>query len=58
MSATQDVTLDELIGRAEALKLHNLEQLPDDVCTVVCFPVKIARASAGWTRAVARVDDD
>jgi hypothetical protein len=25
--------------------------------TVSCFPVKIERASAGWTRAVAIIDD-
>lgn len=34
-------------------KLHNLEALPAHGFTVACFPVKIARASAGWTRAVA-----
>jgi kynurenine formamidase len=34
-------------------KLHNLEQLPSDGFEVVCFPVKVHRASAGWTRAVA-----
>jgi kynurenine formamidase len=44
-------------GYCQLEKLHNLEQLPDDGFTVVCFPVKIARASAGWTRAVALVED-
>lgn len=44
-------------GYCQLEKLHNLETLPDDGFTVVCFPVKIARASAGWTRAVALVDD-
>ena len=34
-------------------KLHNLEQLPATGFMVSCFPVKIERASAGWTRAVA-----
>ncbi|WP_050462856.1 cyclase family protein [Herbaspirillum autotrophicum] len=34
-------------------KLHNLEALPSTGFTVSCFPVKIKRASAGWTRAVA-----
>src|SRR6266446_4389705 len=34
-------------------KLHNLEVLPPAGFTVVCFPVKIRSASAGWTRAVA-----
>jgi|SRR5450830_115556 len=34
-------------------KLHNLDALPSAGFTVSCFPVKIKRASAGWTRAVA-----
>jgi kynurenine formamidase len=38
-------------------KLHNLEALPDHGFTVACFPVKIAKASAGWTRCVALVND-
>ena len=37
-------------------KLHNLEALPGSGFTVACFPVKIAGASAGWTRAVAIFD--
>ncbi len=37
-------------------KLHNLEALPAHGFTVACFPVKIANASAGWTRAVAIVE--
>ena len=37
-------------------KLHNLEALPDKGFDVCCFPVKIKRASAGWTRAVAILD--
>jgi kynurenine formamidase len=37
-------------------KLHNLDQLPPAGFTVSCFPVKIERASAGWTRAVAIID--
>ncbi|MBV9048459.1 MAG: cyclase family protein [Solirubrobacterales bacterium] len=45
-------------GYCQLEKLHNLEQLPDDGFTVVCFPVRIQAASAGWTRAVALVDDD
>jgi kynurenine formamidase len=44
-------------GYCQLEKLHRLEQLPDDGFTIVCFPVKIAHASAGWTRAVAIVDD-
>lgn len=34
-------------------KLTRLESLPPCGFTVVCFPVKIAKASAGWTRVVA-----
>ena len=30
-----------------------VEALPSDGFEVVCFPVKVHRASAGWTRAVA-----
>jgi kynurenine formamidase len=41
------------IGYSHLEKLHNLEQLPADGFEVVCFPVKVHRASAGWTRAVA-----
>ena len=45
------------IGYCHIEKLHNLEALPADGFTIACFPVKIARASAGWTRAVAIVDE-
>jgi kynurenine formamidase len=41
------------IGYCHIEKLHNLEVLPSTGFTIACFPVKIARASAGWTRAVA-----
>lgn len=34
-------------------KLHNLEVLPASGFMVSCFPVKVKKASAGWTRAVA-----
>jgi kynurenine formamidase len=37
-------------------KLQNLQSLPPHGFTVACFPVKIARASAGWVRAVAMLD--
>jgi hypothetical protein len=37
--------------------LHNLEALPGDGFVVSCFPHKIRGASAGWTRAVAIIDD-
>ncbi len=36
-------------------KLQNLEALPAHGFTIACFPVKIARASAGWVRAVAMI---
>ena len=38
-------------------KLTNLAALPDHGFTFSCFPVKIERASAGWIRAVAMVED-
>jgi kynurenine formamidase len=41
------------IGYCHMEKLANLDQLPDHGFTVCCFPVKIEKASAGWTRAVA-----
>jgi kynurenine formamidase len=41
------------IGYSHLEKLQNLEVLPPDGFEIVCFPVKIHRASAGWTRAVA-----
>jgi kynurenine formamidase len=41
------------IGYCHLEKLHNLESLPQDRFSVVCFPVKVRSASAGWTRAVA-----
>jgi len=44
------------IGYCHIEKLHNLEQLPSTGFMVACFPVKIERASAGWTRAVAILD--
>jgi kynurenine formamidase len=43
-------------GYCHLEKLHNLEQLPATGFMVSCFPVKIERASAGWTRAVAILD--
>lgn len=45
------------IGYCHLEKLHNLEALPAKGFTVSCFPVKIKQASAGWTRAVAIIDD-
>src|SRR5271170_6744231 len=46
------------IGYCHLEKLHNLEALPATGFTLSCFPVKIRAASAGWTRAVAIIDDD
>jgi kynurenine formamidase len=45
------------IGYCHIEKLHNLEQLPATGFMVACFPVKIHKASAGWTRAVAIVEE-
>lgn len=45
------------IGYCHLEKLHGLEALPPSGFTVSCFPVKIKGASAGWTRAVAIIDD-
>jgi kynurenine formamidase len=43
-------------GYCHIEKLHKLDELPPDGFTISCFPVKIERASAGWTRAVAILD--
>nr|WP_282571893.1 cyclase family protein [Roseomonas acroporae] len=45
------------IGYCHMEKLSNLEALPPDGFTVSCFPVKIHRASAGWIRAVAIIEE-
>ena len=45
------------IGYCHIEKLHNLECLPDMGFSVACFPMKIRAASAGWTRAVAIIED-
>ncbi len=45
------------IGYCHLEKLHNLESLPDKGYMVSCFPFKIRGASAGWTRAVAIIDE-
>ena len=44
------------IGYCHLEKLSNLDTLPPDGFQVVCFPVKVHRGSAGWTRAVAIID--
>jgi kynurenine formamidase len=45
------------IGYCHIEKLSNLETLPATGFTVACFPVKIKAASAGWTRAVAIIEE-
>ena len=45
------------IGYCHIEKLSNLDALPADGFMVSCFPVKIKAASAGWTRAVAIIDN-
>lgn len=45
------------IGYFQMEKLHNLEGLPATGFEIICMPVKIRAASAGWVRAVAVVDD-
>jgi kynurenine formamidase len=44
------------IGYCHMEKLTNLEKLPAFGFKVCCFPVKIAAASAGWTRCVAMLE--
>ncbi|MCX8133920.1 MAG: cyclase family protein [Roseococcus sp.] len=45
------------IGYCHLEKLANLDQLPPDGFLVACFPVKVHRGSAGWTRAVAIIEE-
>ena len=45
------------IGYCHIEKLSNLEQLPETGFTVSCFPIKIKGGSAGFTRAVAILED-
>ena len=45
------------IGYCHLEKLHNLEALPPSGFTIACFPVKVKGGSAGWTRAVAILDN-
>lgn len=44
-------------GYCHIEKLAQLESLPDTGFQVVCFPVKVHGGSAGWTRAVAIIDE-
>lgn len=45
------------IGYCHMEKLTNLEMLPPAGFMVACFPCKVKGGSAGWTRAVAILDD-
>lgn len=45
------------IGYCHIEKMHNLESLPSHGFMVSCFPHKIRGASAGWTRAVAIIEE-
>ena len=45
------------IGYCHLEKLHNLEALPARGFKVACFPVKVRGGSAGWTRAVAIIEE-
>ncbi len=45
------------IGYCHIEKLANLDTLPAFGFTVACFPVKVHKASAGWTRAVAIIEE-
>ena len=44
------------IGYCHMEKLANLDKLPAFGFKVACFPVKVAAASAGWTRCVAMLE--
>ena len=45
------------IGYCQLEKLANLDQLPTTGFEVMCFPVKLRAASAGWSRVVAVLPD-
>lgn len=45
------------LGYYQMEKLTNLDKVPPVGATIYCFPVKIAKASAGWIRPVAQVSD-
>ncbi|MFX1409102.1 MAG: cyclase family protein [Promethearchaeota archaeon] len=45
------------LGYFQMEKLTNLDKVPPVGATIYCFPIKIARASAGWVRAVATVPE-
>jgi len=45
------------IGYCQLEKLHRLETIPATGFEILCFPVKIRAASAGWSRVVAAFRD-
>ncbi|MFW9874979.1 MAG: cyclase family protein [Candidatus Thorarchaeota archaeon] len=45
------------LGYFQMEKLSNLDKVPPKGATIYCFPIKIARASAGWVRAVATIPE-
>ena len=45
------------LGYFQMEKLSKLDIVPPIGATIYCFPIKIARASAGWVRAVATIPD-
>ncbi|KKK43361.1 hypothetical protein LCGC14_0554270 [marine sediment metagenome] len=45
------------LGYFQIEKLMNLDKVPPVGATIYCFPIKIARASAGWVRAVATIPE-
>jgi kynurenine formamidase len=45
-------------GYCHIEKLHNLESLPPHGFQIACFPTKVHGGSAGWTRAVAIIDEE
>ncbi|MFW9947159.1 MAG: cyclase family protein [Candidatus Odinarchaeota archaeon] len=45
------------LGYFQMEKLWNLDKAPAVGATIYCFPVKIARASAAWVRAVATIPE-
>ncbi len=45
------------LGYYQMEKLTNLDKVPPVGAIIYCFPIKIAKASAGWIRPVAQVPD-
>ena len=45
------------LGYFQMEKLTNLDKVPPVGATIYCFPIKIARAGAGWVRAVATIPE-